>query len=757
MSSPPFKKLRSCETESFPPFSLVSNLDTGKRTVGSASILINSLNGYEDHELESLSSRTKQLLLFGASLCQLSSKVTSFINNSTSIRRDHEKNGLYHFLKNDVLLESVLFVSDYILSPPRTSDPLYVFEFQASSASMALSNYVESFLNNDNLLSSYHDPVIPIINSTGLGKTRTVLNFLDSFHGLSSYCPLPCYKNPSKWADPLDTWSRDADRGLILVLRELLDHSKLVLKKITKPDLIRLIVLTFETYIVQSLLGKSDLDINFDKLVQSPALPTTQLLCKSLVGNSRIVFALDDINTLIQSPFNDVLNSITCFDMDRNWNLLRCFRYACINLYTCLNAQNQKFVALAIGTSTLMEDFVCDNTPVFEHRPGPRFEYSLRYDVLSATIPPFVNIYTILDPTKFPDIAWDASVSADLTLAEATSVRPLWVAYASLTVSPLSLLSLVQRKVVNSFTNFSSPSIGALFCIMSNSLVLSKTLMSDLVQHSFQILSSSSAQANGSCFLFNMNLIDPLLSAICWNIILENKGPVSFTALLSQLLVSLKSVMPTPQGLDYLLQSFAATWLLYYVKQTISCSSALGRLDPCNLDDILSGLQQCTNALKDSNIWRLNACQISQVPEQCKQNYCSQTTLELAWKYRVLLMCPTGERGVDFIVPLKSWTGTFGLLLVQVKASFQLSIAEVKNAITEMDTFRSRIPNVYCVGLIISLQCQLSLDTIIENSLEVYYADTSNEILSQLHHECINHLNKPFTPDVVIPTPLSDN
>ncbi|KAL0224914.1 hypothetical protein RCL1_002826 [Eukaryota sp. TZLM3-RCL] len=765
MDSPPLKKVRSCETESFSPCSSVSDLDAEKTTeddsfltIGSASLLMKFLNGYEDQNLESLSSRYKKTLIDAAYHCQCSSKVISFISDSTSIRRDHEKNDVYHFLKNGVLLGSVLFVSEDITSTPMASsptsvsDPLRVFDFQASSASIALPKYVDSFLNHRNLLATYHDPIIPIINSTGLGKTRTVLNFLDSFNGLSSYCSLPRFKNPSKWTDRLATWPTDADRGLLELLHPLRKPKNL---NLTKLDLIKLIVLIFESLIVQSLLGKSNLDVDLDKLIQPSVQCTTQHLCKSLAGNSRVVFVLDEVGTLIQSPFNDILNFMACDHLDHNWNLFRCFRYACRNLYECLNVQNQKFVVLVVGTSTQLEDFVSDNTSVSGYRPSPRLEYSYSLDVLSATIPPFVNIYTILDPTKFPGADWDAPVSDDLTLAEATSVRPLWVAYAIRATPPLSLLSFIQNKVANSFSNFASPSFGALFCIMSNSLVLSKTLMSDLVQYSFQILSSS-AQANGSFFLFNMNLIDPILSAVCWDIILENQGTIPFTALLSQILLCLMSVMPTPQGLSYLLESFAATWLLYSIKQTITCSSALGRLDPCNLEDVLSGLQQCTNASKNSNAWRINACQISQVPEQYKQNYCSLSTLELAWKYRVLLMCPTGERGVDFIVPLKSCTG-FGLLLVQVKAAVQLSEKQVEKAITKMSTFRSKIPNVYCVGLIISLRCQLSLDSRFENSLEVYYADTSNDILSQLHRKCFIQLNKPFVPDVVFPTPLEDN
>ncbi|KAL0209028.1 hypothetical protein P9112_011615 [Eukaryota sp. TZLM1-RC] len=148
------------------------------------------LDAGEGHRLHG---KLKFKLLNIVQKSHLSHDVYSPISQSTYIQRDSDNDNVVHFLQDrhrvvtlDVRQTPPPPPTPEAQSlPPYGTDPLLNKIYQCSDGdprsklSSTLYHYLDNFKM---LLNNYHSPVLPIVNSTGLGKTPLMLECVKTFH-----------------------------------------------------------------------------------------------------------------------------------------------------------------------------------------------------------------------------------------------------------------------------------------------------------------------------------------------------------------------------------------------------------------------------------------------------------------------------------------------------------------------------------------------------------------------------------------------
>ncbi|KAL0207131.1 hypothetical protein P9112_012842 [Eukaryota sp. TZLM1-RC] len=128
----------------------------------------------EGHRLHD---RLKSKLLNIVEKSHLSHDVYSLMSQSTYMQCDSDNENLFHFLQDGHRVVTL----DIRQTPP-PSPPPENYQCSDGDPLAKLSQTLDYYLSNFKMiLNNFHSPVLPIVNSTGLGKTRLMLECVKTF------------------------------------------------------------------------------------------------------------------------------------------------------------------------------------------------------------------------------------------------------------------------------------------------------------------------------------------------------------------------------------------------------------------------------------------------------------------------------------------------------------------------------------------------------------------------------------------------
>ncbi|KAL0244314.1 hypothetical protein GEMRC1_008398 [Eukaryota sp. GEM-RC1] len=408
--------------------------------------------------------------------------------------------------------------------------------YQVSKLDRTFPGLLNLYLNDSSILTNFHSNVLPIINSTGTGKTRFMLEQCRSFQNKpdeynATYFTFPRYKG----SEILETWPNASPKFLSFFQHVLnrfkhlstqLDRQKGSRISFTVPDDLKAISRSLlDTDFVQ--LGARIVDTAtklFNKVESLPIADATTTLTSKLPDLKYILFTDEASSLLYNEPYHDIhlfLNqgNDSSNVLDCDWNLFRCLRHAARNIRHYLT-----LMIVVAGTHTSLSNFCHDVQKAGTYRPGTIYPFSLAKIFSGITISPVSNGSIQL----FEDFYLKTDISLLLSLQNALSCRPLWVSYMkyqeSKTPGSSLLLSnvaqLIESKVDASFgiTNLQAE-VAAFLTIMLPGVAIHESLLTKFVQYSLAIVEFSTVKSNDGVELSYSYLrpsVDPLVAHFAW-------------------------------------------------------------------------------------------------------------------------------------------------------------------------------------------------------------------------------------------------
>ncbi|KAL0221755.1 hypothetical protein RCL1_001609 [Eukaryota sp. TZLM3-RCL] len=592
------------------------------------------------------------------------------------------------FFSNDSLSYSLNGTTIQIeLSPsnsPRarsSSDPLLGLSYIESSRDIKFQSAVESLLTvisvKKQFLKKFHSPILPVINSTGLGKTRLLLNNLGK--SISSYFCFPRYTTSvAHGFSKVPTWPATVDWETFkfnpsATLVQAVFHYQCLLtallddRTFDHPECIDFDTFDFETHFLKIInktlfLYKRNKH-NFEKEI---SLSATKNMLANIRKRESYVLALDEVGTLLSKS---VGNSVNHFII---------LRYAARNLL----AAGVHLLVIVAGTNLSLNSFVSD--PIqqnFYRRENDRSHLIARIQS-GATVPPFLDVFHVMDPKAIfstnPDVL-DINVAPLLSLNQCIAARPLWTAYALQIFKSRDVDELVDyviqsiiRKVDSGLRSgpLEDVASNALHCILGQSGTIPLNLIAESVEHQFTIIRSSSQVEEGPFLFSTMVLIDPVIMAECWATIVKQTkdNDDMFKLLLHSNFLVLLSNHIIPHFLGLLLEPLVCSYLVFLLRNKsvnigVNDDAALVReilhhvpvgnlLDHCSKYKLKRQEEGNYRSEVLSN-WSTTALHPVPFPiESCTSTDTFFEILLYGLVNRIMFLMPPGFTGIDAIIPI---------------------------------------------------------------------------------------------------------
>ncbi|KAL0235713.1 hypothetical protein GEMRC1_002295 [Eukaryota sp. GEM-RC1] len=513
-------------------------------------------------------------------------------------------------------------------------DPLISYPYGSTDIMVAFTKEVAALLHNSKLMKRYHSPVLSVVNSTGLGKSRLLLEYTNNSTNTSDlrcrYASFPRYSSSAKKEMPSVPPSSHA------VLQFFTRCTSLATSPLhLREQRIELVVRNIQCLVVALLLADdvpknlqsssvSDWQGFHNKWVQKAEdlynavkgiqklQDFTDLLIQELLsgvqkGTKRFVACLDEVGTLLSYDGVDhFLNSgdiVTLNDIGVHpWNLYRCLRYAARNLHIRLNVKKCRLLVVVAGTHSGLQSLVHDPVTVLSYILLPSSKFNVLQLQSAKTIHPFVNVYQQLDIRAL--LSHDSSVdfyenyiSPLLSYRNALSRRPCWLSIAKPLISESGLSNdffvAVDHKIDFCLTEHAEgegeysllEACVLTLCFFGSSL--QSPIISHLIKFSFPVLQQSIV--SHGLHQFCSFSVDPILTSSLW------KRVVSLTIFdLDRIISDLIGLM-LGSGLDVNLLGERLELIVFTIFNSImrKCitsptDTTVSNLEFCSLYDVFS-------------------------------------------------------------------------------------------------------------------------------------------------------------------------
>ncbi|KAL0231071.1 hypothetical protein GEMRC1_010476 [Eukaryota sp. GEM-RC1] len=413
----------------------------------------------------------------------------------------------------DTLNPSSLSTATIPRALPLPADPLMKSPYVVNAAFNELMSRITELQKNFSL-HKYHSNVLPFIGSTGVGKTRTIIQLTRRHPFVDTACSYAAFPRLEK-SEELPSWPKSTHR-LITWMSDILSDCPLdpcvmsvVLCQILVLSVFKMTVVSASDDSGESWLGYHNTIVGncrdlFNVLEKAkffnPSDFSIDDFTKYLVESSdlpkfpKFVLFLDEVGTLIS-------HEVSVFPT--GWNLYRALRHAARNLFYALELKKKSCLIVVSGTHTSLSNFYHFPVRSSFYRPDALVPYASFKVKTGRTIPPLIvnpqqyNPSQIITEDKTPKAFKHyysdeyAFVAPGLSLSLVLSLRPLWISY--FVSNPTSFLDDVQGKVWGAL-NLVSQKFGdvcygtvvaALLLILGSVTSVPESILSLLIESSF--------------------------------------------------------------------------------------------------------------------------------------------------------------------------------------------------------------------------------------------------------------------------------
>ncbi|KAL0207134.1 hypothetical protein P9112_012845 [Eukaryota sp. TZLM1-RC] len=314
-------------------------------------------------------------------------------------------------------------------------------------------------------------------------------------------------------------------------------------------------------------------------------------------------------------------------------------------------------MALVYETHTSLKGFVSDTINISSFRPPNPPLYLLGPIFKANTIPPFMTVFTALDPSLYSERHSPYTpIDPLLTISDCTTIRPVWTAYAAANRF-LNFLPAIRGKVDNAMKSFKLGASTGVFLLLLPILNVAQSLF----------------------VLYKCRPIkDPLAMSFLWSYLEDQE---QFNRAAKNVLMSFLPVPISASSLGLLMESFACLMLLFHLqhcKKSHNIASGVPFLTLTSLESFLNckmrevgvfefrQLGTCNKPSMPSycdaqsqvefpfNQWRLSATQLEVLTEKgVFEDYAVfYSRLWSAFKERTLLLMPVNNPGINAILPM---------------------------------------------------------------------------------------------------------
>ncbi|KAL0221657.1 hypothetical protein RCL1_001511 [Eukaryota sp. TZLM3-RCL] len=583
---------------------------------------------------------------------------------------------------------------------------------------------INHYINLD-ILSFFHSNILPLIGSTGIGKTRALLQLQQEIGSdfVTRYASFPRLDSKSL---PINSWPASSVHILDWISNLLQDsQNEIIFDSVVLFEVLLVAILCTEppnipesttdawkAYHGLILKNCRDLYQRLDNGTLEQGVSSksnihqiTRALATAIPFlSNKIVLCLDEVGSLIS------WNRVAFPD---NWNLYRSLRHASRNLsFVCKSKFS--FLVVVSGTNTGLSNFYHSPSRVFQYRPSDSRNFVCHTEVKGRTIPPITAVPIQLDPEDVFPTHVSAQKLLDqyhseqnrlkgvVSLRLALSLRPLWTSYFAL--APLDYQDKILSKVENALDLVSmklkhdvgGKAVAGLLLLFTSVAPVPASILNLMVESSFGNVQSmfiggqdSRAIANNDVVFFSMPTVDIFVFASVWKVILSccNSSSLSFPSLQERHddeRIKFDSIITEAcklflvngldsASLDLFFEVIVATVIVFLIQsQVVESSTDQLPLNSIPLSRLLNDhftpiqLSDATSSVDD---WYVNASSIVSFPsdiKKAKQIY--MPSIEKGWELRQLFLMPDSFPGVDIILPIKNSTNAFGILKIQVKS-----------------------------------------------------------------------------------------
>ncbi|KAL0217001.1 hypothetical protein RCL1_007484 [Eukaryota sp. TZLM3-RCL] len=608
---------------------------------------------------------------------------------------------------NSVTVAEVTFMNEmfnHSVCKRQSSDPLSNSPFLAETSIVNnLVSEINANLRTD-ILVHYHSNVLPVIGSTGIGKTRSMIELCMNRERYNlpstitrSYFALPRYDGETI----LSSWPSSCGAILNFINSGLGEHLSVMYDPTTLSVLLCSVLLVagikqstlttpqstwtaedWHAYHVsianeserlwanrKSLLGHDDIKRFSNSLLDELSIGT---------GEDVVVFC-DEAGTLVD--YSITSNRI------HSWNLYRSMRHAARNLHHLLEERSSSFLLVVSGTQSKLANFHHLPQKAAQYRPTPTYEFALRSFICGKSITPVTVVPRQMDVSKVVpgDRVEGLSkyLSVGLSFRLAVSMRPLWLSYYVIHGPSSAFFTTVVEKVQTSLRNVrkKNPSVEyhgepvhAILQLFSTTSLIPESILSALVESSFGNITHKLTVADSDIF-FSAPLLDPLVAAACWSLFRNSRPTACFDYTIEQIVAMSLFTGYEKGSLELLSESVACMIFLNIIDKHRMNSST--RLDAVSLKTLLESGDFHHQSLEDYGIatqeysqwqgpleeWFVNANHPIRLPlriDPDQNRFPNNTVIQkqfykvivIAWMLRHALLMPSKWPGCDFIIPV---------------------------------------------------------------------------------------------------------
>ncbi|KAL0231779.1 hypothetical protein GEMRC1_011183 [Eukaryota sp. GEM-RC1] len=592
-------------------------------------------------------------------------------------------------------------------------DPLNMSEFQPVDSFNDLTTAIANAFSHGNLLGTYHSNVLPVIGSSGCGKSRLIQQLVstkgeqdvlakEELTFKTVYLTFPRLQDNQIQK----TWPRCPN-----IFRSWLQ------KTFASQCTILRSVCAFQCFLVSLLehslnSTKSNCEDFYknvtDRATELYSTPYdtlkkfTRNIAHILFDQSekvRYVIFLDEVGTLVNNNNFDDLSFIE----DSTWNLYRSLRHAARNLLVTLRCQFKvdTFLVVVTGTNCNLANFCHSDLRIGSYRAASQRSHELS-PPSGKTLPPVLVCPPQLDPsTLLTTTQLYEPISPLLSHGLAVSMRPLWIAYCFHDLDLSHYLSKqIQQKVDNAL-EYSASKVSAktsyntvlsallLTCCLNS--VLPHHVLSTLVECSFaSVVNADFDGTNDQEEVFlSVPLVDPLIAACCWCNVMGKvlDSPDIFFGGVKQLFSLLIFSGASASSISLISESIAGCILLYLFacarsldqnKRPGKINEASDYLHPVSLSSVMNLYEPSTEKIVtisygqrsskvppcDPSKWYVNANHVVPMPFAFPNNSLKtvseddlkklQFLLLDAFVFRLMFVCSPRNVAFDLLVPVLS-------------------------------------------------------------------------------------------------------
>ncbi|KAL0225303.1 hypothetical protein RCL1_003215 [Eukaryota sp. TZLM3-RCL] len=471
------------------------------------------------------------------------------------------------------------------------------------------------------LLEEYHSNVLPLVNSTGSGKSaamrqqclrrssrkdqRAVYFTFPRFNG--SRVMIPTFPNSSmsinnifyaflQYASPNDN---------VQIIQQMVKACQLIVTAcFTLPrattnaalDVLDQFPSFINSIVEQAILIREELEINVN--IQRFTTQFVERIRNANPDVETFVLFADEVSSLIQDLGMNIFTHVES-EGSRPWNLYRCWRHACRN-FMCTQL---KLLVIVAGTHTSLSHFCHDPITIGDYKSVEQHPYMYFKVNSGRTLAPLSTGLNQLFPESSTGLGQRA-IAPLLSANNAASCRPQWMSYLTNSENLITFFEKIERKVkfAFQFEHHQSP-IAPLLSLLLEGISLHETLLTRYVHCSFAVVqfakrmaakqTSDPANQEQDFIPYLVSTVDPLLAHFCWKE-LVTRGD-NWQYLLIQILHELVSTNVTPSTLGFIGETIFTGVLLFLFQlrqselmKDATIGDSLYTLMPMNLTDFTS-------------------------------------------------------------------------------------------------------------------------------------------------------------------------